>query len=76
MTVDTFLNRELWWLEGNRPYLEDAHDPAAPLLVRLKALAVISANLDEFFIGRIPALKQLIRAGDQTAATPATDLPP
>jgi hypothetical protein len=21
MTIDTFLNRELWWLEGNRPYL-------------------------------------------------------
>jgi len=70
MTIDTFLNRELWWLEGNRPYLEDAQDPATPLLARLKALAVISANLDEFFIGRIPALKQLIRGGDPAAAPP------
>ena len=32
MTIDTFLNRELWWLEGNRPYLEAALDSAAPLL--------------------------------------------
>lgn len=74
MIIDTFLNRELWWLEGNRPYLEDARDPAASLLERLKSLAVISANLDDFFIGRIPALKQLIRKADQTAATP-NDLP-
>jgi len=54
MTIDTFLNRELWWLEGNRPYLEAALDSAAPLLERLKSLALISTNLDDFFTGRMP----------------------
>jgi polyphosphate kinase len=70
MTIDIFLNRELWWLEGNRPFLEAAQDPAAPLLERLKSLAVISTNLDEFFTGRMPVLKQRIREIGQTATTP------
>ena len=70
--IDIFLNRELWWLEGNRPFLEAAQDPAAPLLERLKSLAVISTNLDEFFTGRMPVLKQRIREIGQTATN---DLP-
>jgi polyphosphate kinase len=68
--IDILLNRELWWLEGNRPFLEAAQDPAAPLLERLKSLAVISTNLDECFTGRMPVLKQRIREFGQTATTP------
>jgi polyphosphate kinase len=74
MNSDTFVNRELWWLEVNRGVLEAAQDPGAPLLKRLKSLALVSANLDEFFMGRIPALKRLIREGEQSG-TPPRGLP-
>jgi polyphosphate kinase len=59
MSLDPFVNRELWWLEGNWSLLEDARNPAAPPLARLRSLGTVSANLDEFFMGRVPALKRM-----------------
>jgi polyphosphate kinase len=65
--TDPFVNRELWWLEESGSLLDDARDPATPPLARLRALAAISANLDEFFTGRIPPLKRLARDRSQVA---------
>lgn len=65
--TDPFVNRELWWLEENGPLLDEARDPAAPPLAQLRALAAISANLDEFFTSRIPSLKRLARDRSQVA---------
>ncbi|MBT3196765.1 MAG: RNA degradosome polyphosphate kinase, partial [Gammaproteobacteria bacterium] len=58
-----YLNRELTWLAFNQRVLHEAEDPRNPLLERVKFLAIVSANLDEFFMKRIGGLKQQLAAG-------------
>jgi polyphosphate kinase len=58
-----YLNRELTWLEFNKRVLWEAEDPRTPLLERVKFIAIVSANLDEFFMKRIGGLKQQVGAG-------------
>ena len=58
-----YLNRELTWLEFNRRVLNEAEDERTPLLERVKFLAIVSSNLDEFFMKRIGGLKQQVGAG-------------
>ncbi len=57
-----YLNRELTWLAFNRRVLHEAEDVRTPLLERVKFIAIVSANLDEFFMKRIGGLKQQIGA--------------
>ncbi len=61
-----YLNRELTWLSFNRRVLHEADDPRTPLLERVKFLAIVNNNLDEFFMKRIGGLKQQIAAGVHT----------
>ena len=58
-----YLNRELTWLEFNRRVLSEAREERNPLLERVKFLAIVSSNLDEFFMKRIGGLKQQMGAG-------------
>ncbi len=57
------LNRELTWLAFNQRVLAEAEKATNPLLEKLKFLAIVNANLDEFFMKRIGGLKQQVGAG-------------
>jgi polyphosphate kinase len=61
-----YFNRELSWLEFNARVLELVEDPDVPLLERLKFCAIVSRNLDEFFMVRVAGLHDLIEAGIET----------
>jgi polyphosphate kinase len=63
---ELYLSRELTWLEFNRRVLHMATDDATPLLERVKFLAIVDSNIDEFFMKRIGGLKQQIAAGIRT----------
>ncbi len=58
-----YLNRELTWLSFNQRVLHEAEDLRTPLMERLKFIAIVSGNLDEFFMKRIGGLKQQVGAG-------------
>ncbi len=58
-----YFNRELSWLAFNRRVLEQAESEDYPVLERMKFLAFVSTNLDEFFEIRVAGLMQQVKSG-------------
>jgi polyphosphate kinase len=58
-----YTNRELSWLEFNQRVLDQAIADHHPLLERVKFLAIVGSNLDEFFMVRVATLRKRQRAG-------------
>jgi len=75
---ERFINRELSWLEFNDRVLQEGLSAELPLLERLKFLAIVSSNLDEFFMIRVAGLMQQRAAGvrkrDLAGLTPVQQL--
>jgi polyphosphate kinase len=56
VTDTTHINRDLSLIEFFRRVLDEALDPSLPILERLKFIAILSSNLDEFFMIRVSGL--------------------
>jgi polyphosphate kinase len=61
--AERLLNRELSWLDYDARVLDQAANPALPLLERAKNCAYFSSNLDEFFMVRVAGLMGLEESG-------------
>jgi polyphosphate kinase len=62
-STDLYINRELSLLEFQCRVLEEASDPESPLLERVKFLAILGSNLDEFFMVRVAGLMKQAASG-------------
>ena len=60
---DQFINQDLSWLEFNTRVLALVEDPSIPLLARVRFLAIVSTNLDEFCSIKVAGHKQAVVAG-------------
>jgi polyphosphate kinase len=57
-----YIDREISLLQFQHRVLEEAQDPANPLLERVKFLSILFSNVDEFFMVRFAVLKQKVSA--------------
>jgi polyphosphate kinase len=75
---ELYINRELSWLEFNDRVLREGLSSEVPLMERVKFLAIVLSNLDEFFLVRVAGLMRQRAAGisrrDPAGLTPKEQL--
>lgn len=67
LTPENFINRELSTLDFHTRVLALAKDLSIPLLERMKFIAIVGNNLDEFFMVRVSAYVQKHKLGIHSA---------
>lgn len=60
---NTYIDREISWLDFNSRVLELAADSTLPLLERVRFMAIVSSNLDDFFMIRAASVKLKVESG-------------
>ena len=60
-----YFNRDVSWLSFDGRVLEEAANPAVPLVERIRFLSIYSSNLDEFYRVRMPVLRALKNIGEK-----------
>lgn len=63
LNAGNYVNRELSWIEFNHRVLAQALDERIPLLERIKFLAIVSSNTDEFFMVRVASIHKKLKLG-------------
>ncbi len=58
-----WLNRDLSWIAFNYRVLAQAEDINLPLLERVKFIAIVASNLDEFFMVRMAYIRRQLTSG-------------
>ena len=61
---NSYIDRDLSWIDFNTRVLELAENQKLPLLERAKFLAIYSSNLDEFFMVRVASIKRKVEFGN------------
>lgn len=62
---NSYINREISWLQFNARVLQEAADESVPIIERLRFLGIFSNNLDEFFKVRYATVKRIVQAGKE-----------
>src|SRR5262245_57656909 len=69
MRADLLVRRSLSWLDANGRVLAQVQDPRVPVLERVKFLAILGANVDEFFAVCASSLRREAKSDAGPAAS-------
>lgn len=62
LKTEYYQNRELSWIQFEHRVLNESREEELPILERLKFVSITSSNLDEFFMVRVAAIKDMVHA--------------